>query len=91
MISRFSQALDPGFLQWGALGIGGVLAGVIFYFYREDRKASEDRLQKMHEACEARLNAITDDFRLIVQENTAASQKLTDLITLLLAKAGGIR
>lgn len=54
---------------WGALGIGGVLATVMFYFYRLDRKSSEDRL-----------NGIIQDFRSIIEANTKAMTSLEKAI-----------
>jgi hypothetical protein len=51
--------------NWSALGIGGVLAGVMFYFYRIDRQASEQRL-----------GAIISDFRSIIEANTKAMTAL---------------
>ena len=32
---------------WGPLGIGGVLAALMFWFYREDRQDSEKRLAEI--------------------------------------------
>lgn len=55
--------------SWASLGVGGVLAIVMFGFYRHDRKSSEDRY-----------NAIAKDFKQIVQENTAASVRLAEVI-----------
>lgn len=49
----------------GSLGVGGVLAGFIFFVYRQDRNASEARLSQM-----------AAEFRAIVQENTSALTKL---------------
>ena len=54
--------LNPSGDWSGALGGGGVgLAGVMFYFYRQDRKASEESLTK-----------IASEFRGIVEGNTRA-------------------
>lgn len=56
---------DPtvmGNLQWFAtLGVGGVLAAVIFMFYRKDMKQSQDMWKGQSEM-----------FALIVKENTTA-------------------
>lgn len=53
-------------LQWFAsLGVGGVLAGFMFTVYRADRKASEERYEKL-----------ALEFRKLVQENTAAFRDL---------------
>lgn len=54
----------------GALGGGGMgLAGLMFYFYRQDRKASEDSLTK-----------IASEFRGIVEGNTRAITALKTVI-----------
>lgn len=50
-------------------GLGAALAGLMFYVYRQDRKASEDSLK-----------VLGAEFREIVEANTAA---LTRLCTLL--------
>lgn len=40
--------MDLGLLQIiGGLGVGGTLGVVIFFMYRQDRKSSEDRLNKI--------------------------------------------
>ena len=57
-------------IKWFAsLGVGGVLGGVMFFFYRQDRTASEARLAKMGE-----------DFREIITANTTAMVKLAEAI-----------
>lgn len=56
--------------QWFAtLGVGGVLAGVMFMFYRVDRKESEKRLA-----------ALGKEFKEIVQRNTEALTRLTSFL-----------
>lgn len=53
-------------IQWFAsLGVGGILAGMMFCFYRKDHRA---------------LEALTADFREIVQENTKAITRLCELL-----------
>lgn len=54
---------------WGALGVGGALAGVMFYFYREDRRVSETRMA-----------TILSDFRSIIEANTKAMTALEQAI-----------
>ena len=61
-VAEIIQALAP-------LGIGGVLAGFIFYFYRLDRTESRDSYKAMAES-----------FRSIVQDNTKAVTELTTLL-----------
>lgn len=49
------------------LGSTGVLAGFIFYFYRQDRLNSEKALAK-----------IVDDYRLVIEHNTEAWERLME-------------
>ena len=51
------------------LGIGGALAVMLFYFYRQDRRESTERYAKL-----------AQDFKTVIQENTAAIQGNTDII-----------
>jgi len=46
-------------------GVGGVLAGIMFFFYRQDRQASEKQFQELG------LN-----FRTIIEKNTEAVTSL---------------
>lgn len=50
-----------------SLGIGGLLAGFMFYFYRKDSQRCEDRWAKQSE-----------DWMRVVQDNTAAITKLAE-------------
>lgn len=62
--------LDAEFVKFlSTLGIGGVLAALIFYFYRKDVKQFTD-LWKL----------ATESMTLIVKENTASNTKLITLI-----------
>lgn len=47
-------------------GAGGVIAGIMIYFYRQDRKDSESRL-----------TALGSEFRQVVEKNTEAITTLT--------------
>jgi len=51
------------------LGVGGMLAGVIFYFHIQQDKQWRERYE-----------AIAGEFRIIVQDNTKAIQSNTDCI-----------
>ena len=62
-------ATSPELAPFAGLGIGGGLAAFMFYFYRQDRKHSEDRF--------AELGA---EFRGIVEANTAALTSLKDAL-----------
>jgi len=59
----------PDLSPFAGLGVGGILAGVMFYFYRQDRKHSEERFA-----------ALGSEFREIVQANTAAIVSLKDAL-----------
>ena len=52
-----------------ATGPGGIMAAIIFYFYRQDRIASEIRFQEL-----------AKDFRAIVENNTAALEKTVTIL-----------
>lgn len=54
--------MDFNNFQWVAqFGVSAVLAFIMFHFYRQDRKASEEKF-----------HTLAADFRSIVQENTKA-------------------
>lgn len=62
--------MDAEFAKWLAtLGVGGVLAGLMFMFYRKDIKQYTELWK----------NA-TDQLMLIVKENTASNAKLISMI-----------
>lgn len=61
---------DPEFFKWLAtLGVGGVLAGLMFMFYRKDVKQYTELWK-----------TATDQMISIVKENTASNTKLIALI-----------
>ncbi len=66
-----APAITPD--QWlnslPSLGVGGMLAGIMFFFYRTDRQASEQRLSK-----------ITENFLQVIQDNTKAMTSVVDVI-----------
>jgi hypothetical protein len=49
--------------SWATLGVGGALAGMMFYFYRADRKANEERNLQDRKANEERLRCVIEDYR----------------------------
>jgi hypothetical protein len=53
----------------GGMGVGGVLAGIILTFYRQDRTASENKFAQLGH-----------DFREIVTNNTEALTAVKTLI-----------
>ena len=62
--------VDAEFIKWfTTLGVGGVLAGLMFMFYRKDIKQYTE-LWKL----------ATDMLTIIVKENTASNTKLIGLI-----------
>lgn len=62
--------MDPEFMKWLAtLGVGGVLAGIMFGFYRKDIKQFTELWQMT-----------TEQLMTIVKENTASNVKLIALI-----------
>ena len=54
---------------FGSLGVGGILAGVMFFFYRQDRKSTEDMLKRA-----------MDEQATALKENTTVMTRLTDII-----------
>lgn len=69
MLALVQEVPLPDISSWTSLGIGGVLAGVMFYFYRRDREASEKRFDEL-----------AKDFRAIIQSNTEAMTALREAI-----------
>jgi hypothetical protein len=62
--------LDPEFVKWFAtLGIGGILAGFMFLFYRKD-------VQQFTELWKV----TTDQLMTVIKDNTASNTKLITLI-----------
>lgn len=62
--------LDPEFVKWIAtLGVGGVLAGFMFAFYRKDIKQYTELWK-----------ATTEQMITIVKDNTASNEKLILMI-----------
>lgn len=68
---------DVEFMRWLAqLGVGGMMAGVLFYFYRKDVRAYTDLWKE-----QATLNANqTVAMMALVEKNTIAITSNTDII-----------
>lgn len=63
-------------VQWTSpLGTAGIVAW-LFHFYRQDRKDARERLIQLME----RYHTIAEEFRGIVERNTAAVTELTVLV-----------
>lgn len=61
---------DPEFVKWFAtLGIGGVLAGFMFMFYRKDVKQYTELWK-----------TVAEQLMTVVKDNTASNTKLISLI-----------
>ena len=63
-------------LQWTSPALTSGLAAWIFYFYRQDRKDARERLRHLME----RYHKISEEFRGIVERNTAAVTELTVVV-----------
>lgn len=64
---------DGNFLQWlSTLGIGGVLAGMMFYFYRKDVKQYTELWRGQSDA----LMTVVKENTKAITENTAVVQSL---------------
>ena len=79
----FQAPVDPGILHWdgfASLGVGGVLAGMMFFFYRQDRVSSEAHYRQDRASSEARLMEMGEEFRSIVTANTTAMVELANVM-----------
>ncbi len=64
-------------MKWFAtLGVGGILAAMMFQFYRLDRKRSEEQLVQIV----ADQRAVSAELLEVVKQNTRAVQSLTSTI-----------
>jgi len=66
----------PVLVDLATLGVGGVLAYVVFHFYRKDQL---DHIQQIKEMS-ARWEYMSQSWMRVVQENTAAITVLTSKI-----------
>lgn len=66
------EQVNSEFIQWlTTLGVGGVLAGLMFMFYRKDVKQYTELWKN-----------VTDMLMAVVKDNTASNTKLISLIEL---------
>ena len=67
--------MDP--IQWFAtLGVGGLLAGVMFYFYRQLNTQFTDYVKDQFENQKAQTSLLVS----VVKENTESNTKLVTMI-----------
>ena len=71
-----------------SLGVGALLGLVIFFMYRQDRKATEKMWRESKKFTEDRLTELIERDQESRQENTKA---LTELTTLLVRMNGKLR
>ncbi len=62
--------------EWGSLGVGGGLALVMFYFYRQYRDSSEKQLKAVVDQQQTTLSQLME----LIRENTEANTALRDAI-----------
>lgn len=63
-----------------SLGVGGVLAIIVFMMYRRDRKSSEIQLRQDRIFMEDRMNKIIDRDQATREANTHALTELTTVL-----------
>lgn len=69
------QAMDP--IQWFAtLGVGGILAGVMFYFYKQLNERFTDYVKSQLEHQKTQTEQVIN----VVKENTESNTKLVTMI-----------
>ena len=61
-----------------SLGAGGAIAALVLSLWRQDRKDSQDRYERLAKDSNERTAAIAAEFRSIVQDNTRAITALTE-------------
>lgn len=64
----------------GSLGVGALLGVVMFYAYRQDRKASEKRHLEAWKASEERMAKIIESDQKTRQEYTKVMTELVDFL-----------
>jgi hypothetical protein len=68
--------MDEWIKGFGALGVGGILAGLIFYFYRKDALEFAAELMKQRDVW---LN-LSNSLMQVIKENSAAITANTETI-----------
>lgn len=79
--------MTMGFLEWiaGIGGVGAVFAVLMFFIYRHDRKAAEDRAREDRKFMEDRLTSVLDAYNKVTQENIKIQ---SEVLTWLRARNG---
>lgn len=73
--------MDPELIKAvSSLGVGAVLAVLIFIMYRRDRLSSENRLREDRMFMEDRLSSIIKEDQIGRKDNTAALVGLTTVL-----------
>ena len=52
--------MDAQIMQWASLGVGGILAGIMFWFYRQDRLDISHQWQELVERLQAQSTELAD-------------------------------
>ena len=71
--------MTPGIeeVKWFAtLGVGGILAGMMFFFYRQDRVRTEESLKRIV----SERDTVNEQLLIVVQDNTRAITSLSELV-----------
>lgn len=68
MLAHLLQAVSPE-APWPTLGVGGALASLMLYLWRQDRTESQARFEKL-----------ANDFRQVIEANTVAMTALVGKI-----------
>jgi hypothetical protein len=71
--------MTPGIeeMKWFAtLGVGGILAGMMFFFYRQDRTRTEAALTRLV----AERDLVNEQLLIVIQDNTRAITSLSELV-----------
>jgi hypothetical protein len=85
------QETAPAAPWFASLGVGGVLAGGMFLYYRSDRKESARQARRDAEQADRRYAELAQNFRTLVQENTRAIESNTATARETLGAIHGLR
>lgn len=77
MLMQAGESAGP----MATLGVGGGIAALVITMWRQDRKESQDRYERLAKESQERYAVISADFRGIVEDNTKAITSLTERIS----------